>query len=407
MSVKHLTPDKRGEAQRRSLHVVHSCLSLEIGGLERVVADLVRLGIERGNRVAVVCLEREGMLAAEVRNAGGEVFCLHKPPGLQKPTYAAASRVLEDLKADVLHTHQIGPLWYLGPAARQLRVPAVVHTEHTDNVRMTRTLLRKVKMRVLWHRAAKFASFFCCVSNDIAKSATRWGTVPRAKARVVLNGIDTERYSKRDGRSAVRRQFNIPDDAYVLGTVGRLNEVKRQDLLLRATAELLPQRENLHLLLVGDGPARAELEQLAGELGIRGRVTFAGFQSSPEKFLAAMDTFALTSRLEGLPLAMLEAWATKLPVVASAVGGIPSVVVDGQNGVLFPSGDLAQLTTALYRVQADPALASKLAEAGQATVQRDYSLARMSMEYENIYHELLAGKTRGTTPNVDRQGMPA
>src|SRR5262249_6549454 len=131
------------------------------------------------------------------------------------------------------------------------------------------------------------------------------------------------------------------------GTVGRLNEVKCQDLLLRAFAQVVVASPQTRLLLVGDGPMRGDLERLADQLGVAESVHFAGYQAQPERFLAIMDVFALTSRMEGLPLAILEAWAAGLPVVASAVGGVPDLIEHSRTGLLFQSGNESELVAHL------------------------------------------------------------
>lgn len=372
------------------LHVVHGVLSLDVGGLERIVVDLVRTGRQRGHKVSVLCLSTRGLLADAVEEEGGDVICLNKPAGLKRQYISHGAAALAELLPDVLHTHQIGALWYLGSAAKRLGIPAVVHTEHIDNVSKEKNWLRKLKTRMLWHQSAYFSDRFFCVSNDIAASAMRWMTVPPKKVHVILNGIDTERYAGLNCRDLTREEYRIPKAARVIGSVGRLNEVKRQDLLVRAFAKALAEHTDLYLLLVGDGPERHNLELLANQLGICERVRFTGFQKSPERYLAAMDLFALTSRLEGLPLVILEAWAAGLPVISTAVGGVPKVVEDGKSGLLFPSGDEQALLDALRRLLDDQLFAGKLAEEGLAVVRERYSLARMADEYERHYRELMA-----------------
>src|SRR5205807_8321319 len=127
-------------------------------------------------------------------------------------------------------------------------------------------------------------------------------------------------------------------------------------------------------LLVGDGPMRSSLEEMAARLGVADAVHFAGYQAQPERFLALMDVFALTSRLEGLPLAILEAWAAGLPVVATSVGGVPDLITDGRNGLLVPSGDEMALTDRLNQLLADPGRARLLGDAGRDEVMAKYDL---------------------------------
>lgn len=357
------------------MHVVFGVLSLDVGGLERAVVDLAGAVVARGHRATIVCLERPGQLAGVAEERRATVVALGKLPGLDPRFLGTARDALARLAPDILHTHQIGALYYLGPASP---VP-VVHTEHGNHVRLARGWWRKIKARLLWRSAGRSATQFCCVSEEIARAVTRWRTVPAGKVAVVPNGVSVG--LAMPDAAAVRAEFGLPHAAPVVGTVGRLNEVKRQDLLLRAVAALSRELHDLHALVVGDGPERAALERLAADLRIGDRVRWVGYRSDPERFYPAMDVFALTSRSEGLPVSLLEAWAAGRVVVCSAVGGIPAVVADGENGVLFPSGDVSALVAALRSVLADRAFAARLAAAGHQLVRDRYSLDRVADEY--------------------------
>lgn len=383
-----------------SRHIVHGVLSLDLGGLERLVLDLVKIGVQRGHRVSVVCVERPGKLAGQAEDMGANVVCLNKPRGRSRQAVADAELLLRELQPDVLHTHQIGALWYLGQAAARMGLAGVVHTEHSDHVRLATGWLGKLRARYLWWRGGRLAARICCVSDDVATAMRRLGTVPSGRVKVVPNGIDTDVYGDRSRRNELRKRLGLCREgdaagAVVVGTVGRLTEVKRQDLLLRAVASLSESFPRLRLLLVGDGPERARLEEFAATLGIAERTVFAGYQARPEEYLAAMDLFALTSRHEALPLALLEAWASGVPVVASAVGGIPKVVEQGRTALLFPSGDCEALVETLRIVLSDTELASKLALSGAAEVQAKYSLQRMADNYEQQYQAAAKAMANG------------
>lgn len=373
------------------LHVAHAVLSLDVGGLERVVLALVREGRRRGQRVSVVCVERPGALAEEAKTAGAEVVSLDKPPGRRAEYVGKGADLLDRLRPDAVHTHQIGAAWYLGPGAVARRTP-VLHTEHGNQFARDGGWVTRLKSRLFYRRTARWVGRFCCVSAEIAAAVTHWGTVPRRLVEVVPNGIDTTIAGGLPSPADARRANGLPPDAVVVGTVGRLNEVKRQDRLLRAAADLRPQFPNLRLLIVGDGPERSHLETLAGELGLAGITTFAGFQPKPELYLRAMDVFALTSRSEGFPVSILEAWAVGVPVVCTAVGGIPDVVADGETGLLVPQEDAAGLAAALARLLADREFAAKLTGAGAEEVRRKYSLTSVAAEYERAYRQLIGGR---------------
>lgn len=373
----------RPEGRATGMHVVHGVLSLELGGLERLVLDLIRSGRDKGYRNSVVCIDRPGLLAETAASLGAEVHCLGNEAERALAT-DRARELFERIKPDVLHTHQIGALWHLGRAVGRAQI-AIVHTEHSDHASMARGWRGKLRSRWWWHAAGKLSDSFCCVSEDIARSVRRWGTVRRNKVHVIPNGVDMAVYASSAQRTPVRELLGIPSTARVVGTVGRLNEVKRQDLLLRTFARLHATHPDAWLLLVGDGPERGRLERLTEELGISDRTRFAGYQSRTQDYLSAMDVFALSSRHEGLPLALLEAWASGLPVVSSAVGGIPKVVEHGRTGLLFESGDEAALAAAIARLLDQESLRTAIAAAGKAEVLSRYSLQRMADEYERRY----------------------
>jgi glycosyltransferase involved in cell wall biosynthesis len=391
--------DSRSTRAEPPLRVTHVVIALDTGGLERIVVDLLRFGLARGHKPSVICLERPGNLASEVETLRVPILCANKQPGLRFSTIERLRVMLKELRPDVVHTHQIGALLYAGPAARREKIPVVVHTEHINNVAKARTLSRRLRTRLLWRVAGSFADRFCCVSDDIAEAVSAHGTVARRKVSVVLNGIDTAAFESAGDSDSLRQSLGIPRGAPLIGTVGRLNEVKRQDLLIRGFANIAKHDPGPHLLLVGDGPELQHLQQLAAELGLSGRVHFAGYQARPEHFLHLMDVFALTSRLEGMPLAILEAWATGRPVIASRVGGVPGIVTDGRTGILFESGDEAALTQAIRRLLASPGDARQLGEAGRDYVRSRFDLRAMAESYDQHYRELL----RGSRGNFSRR----
>lgn len=372
--------------QARSQHIVHGVLSLDLGGLERLVLELTRRGRHRNQRISVVCIEREGVLAKQARELGATVFCLAKPPGRSLPTLQAAIRLLASLNPDIIHSHQIGALWYLGQAARRIGTKCVVHTEHADHVTQAPTASGKIRARYLWWQAGRFAQRFCCVSPDIAESVGRWGTVSRQKIAVVPNGIDIDKFTNcTRSRGEFREQLGIPHQSLVVGTVGRLAQVKQHSLLLRVLPQLRQALGDVRLLVIGDGPERTNLEQLTVQLGIERFVIFAGCHPEPFSLGAAMDVFAMTSRHEGLPLSLLEAWAVGLPTVCSAVGGMTKVVEHGVNGLLFPEGNCEALVNALCHLLKCDFAARQIAAAGRSTVIEHYSSDRMMREYARQY----------------------
>lgn len=381
--------ERDGSPQSGSLRVTHVVLSLDNGGLERVVLELVREGVVGGHEISVICLERPGILQSDARNAGAAVHCLDKCPGIRPRIANGVSRLLRRLRPHVIHTHQIGALAYAGPAAYWCGVPVVTHTEHGKHYSGS------WKTRLLGRMASRFTQHFCCVSEDILQEVVSLGIAPASKCRFIPNGIDTSRFSKTfDSIDSRRARAGIPTDALVVGTVGRLTEIKKQSSLLRAFAALCGNFATIpfHLLIVGDGPERHNLKELVDQLGIRNRVTFTGYQSQPEYYLGLMDIFALSSRSEGMPLAVLEAWAAELPVVATRVGGLPQLIEHGKTGLLVEFDNIGEMTASIGRLAVDRQLSNQLGRAGRQLVGESYDSHRMWEKYQGIYHAHLSAR---------------
>jgi glycosyltransferase involved in cell wall biosynthesis len=376
---------------------------MDVGGLERNVLNQVREGRRLGQRVSVLCLERPGALARQVEELGGRLLCVEKRPGLRPATAFRVGAALRLLRPRVVHTHQITSLLYAGAAARSLGVPLVVHTEHGRE-----PYARRLRTRLLGRLAGRFAARFYCLSQDMATDVLRHGIVQPRKVHVIGNGIDTARFWQHGGRGEARRWMGILPDCPVIGTVGRLTPVKRQDVLLRAFARLRRHFPTAQLVLAGDGPLMGQLRGLAAALGLGECVRFLGYQAEPERFYPALDAFALTSDSEGIPQALLEAAAAGVPAIASRVGGVPEVVDGGRTGLLFEAGDEAGLLEGLRVLLGDRALAARFAHAAREKVEESFDVRRMAEEYHRQFLELLAsGRATAHVRQPVRPASPA
>jgi glycosyltransferase involved in cell wall biosynthesis len=190
-------------------------------------------------------MEARGMLAPVAEAEGATVVSLDKAPGRKPRLVAGAAAALDRLRPDVIHSHALAALWHLGPMARERGIP-IIHTAHNDHFQRERGVVKQVKLRVLHWQATKFAERFCGVAEAVTDAAGRWGTVKRSKLATVLNGIDVDVYADKAPREEIRAQYSIPPTARVVGCVARLVDVKRQDLLIRAVAELGPGFEDVH-----------------------------------------------------------------------------------------------------------------------------------------------------------------
>lgn len=372
-------------ADVRPLHVVHCVLSLNIGGLERNVVNQVREGQKLGQRVSVVCLDEPGVLAPRVEALGVKPLVLGRRAGLRPGMILRVRRALAELRPDVLHTHQRATLFYAGAAARMLGIPAVVHTEHTREEYDTR-----FRTRLLGQLSGNFCDIFYCLTQEFADLVRETGVAPARKVRIIQNGIDISSFTESlDKTIDVRKLHGIPADAPLIGAVARHKPVKALDVLLRAFAKVGEKFPAAHLVLVGDGPLRADLERLAADLGVKDVTHFAGFRPHSGPYLRAMDVFTLSSREEGMPQSVLEAAVVGVPIVASRVGGIPEVVRDGVTGLLVNFGDEVAHAAALCRVLGDKAHARQLAEAARERVRNVFCVGRMAADYHRDFLRML------------------
>ena len=357
--------------------------------MERNVLNQVRVAPKIGQVVSVVCLERPGTLAPQVEALGAHVVCLNKPPGIRLGLIGRLTSVLRQFRPDIVHSHQLASLLYAGLAAQAARVPVVVHTEHGQE-----NYSGRCRTRWLGRLGSRFASRFYCLTEAMAATVIAQRIVPRRKVRIIQNGIDTASYHGPLGETGARPWLGISDQAPVIGTVGRLTEIKRQCVLLRAFAKVRARFPAAHLLLVGDGPLREDLVQQANQLGLMECIHFVGYQARTKPYLNAMNVFALTSRSEGMPQAVLEAAVAGVPIVATRVGGLPEVIQDGRTGWLVQPEDDSALAGRICAYLADPLRARGMAEAARHHVEKRYSISRMAADYHRDYLALLEDQKR-------------
>jgi glycosyltransferase involved in cell wall biosynthesis len=362
--------------------IVHVLSSFGLGGQERVALELATSQVRRGHRVAVISLAPppDGPLAAEFRAAGVTTRTVAKRGGIDATLTPRLAWHLRAARAEIVHTHNPQPLIYGAPAAR-LAGAAAIHTKHGVNPGSRGQML-------LRRSAARLVDFFVPVSEVTAQQARAQRDCEETKLVVIRNGIQLDRFRPdAAGRARVRAELAIPADAWVVGTVGRVDEVKNQILLVAAMAPLLGDR--VRLVIVGDGPARPALDAAIAALPRPELVAALGRRLDVDRLLPAFDVFALSSTSEGLPLVVPEAMAAGLPVVATAVGGLPDVVDDGITGLLCPVDEDA-LRHRLAALAGDRDRARAMGARAREVALSRYSAERMLDDYLGLYERALA-----------------
>lgn len=356
--------------------IVHVLSSYGVGGQERVALDLAIGQKARGHDVSVLSLAPppDGAMADEFAAAGIPVGRVVKRDGLDATLVPRLASALLDRHADVVHTHNPLPLIYGAPAARIAGATAI-HTKHGINpgTRGSRWLRRA---------AAGLVHEFVAVSATTAAQARVQHDTAPDKLHTIPNGIRLERYAPDpEARAAARVELGV-GDAWVVGTVGRLDPIKNQAMLVRAMAPILSSQ--VRLVIIGEGEARPEIEAAIAALPEPRWVVMAGRRMDVPRLIHAFDVFALSSSSEGLPLVVPEAMAAALPIVTTGVGGLPDVVDDRVTGRIVPVEEPA-LAAALAELAADRDRARAMGARARSEALRRFSSDRMVDAYLALY----------------------
>lgn len=357
-------------AATEQITVLHVILSLEIGGMEQVVADLVQALDRQRFRPVVACLEALGPIAEEIKAKGIEVIRLPAMVPVLSFLYPAPLiRVIRESGAAVIHVHS--GCWYKTAVAGRLAgVKNIIYTEHGRTFPDHRAII--LMDRIFSRITAKVVA----VSEELAAYLREVVRIPADKISVILNGIDLNRFPVTG---------NGPPGRVIIGVIARLAPVKDLATLLRAMRTVLRECPGAVLQVIGDGPERDRLELLAAELGVSDGVRFFGFRRDVPEILAGFDIFTLSSLSEGTSVTILEAMAAGKPVVATRVGGNPAIIEEGVNGFLVPVSDPAELALALLRLIHDEALRRSMGTANRAKAAREFGIRAATARYERLY----------------------
>ncbi|MDF3983200.1 glycosyltransferase [Luteibacter sp. PPL554] len=364
------------------MNLTHFVENLNRGGLERMVLDLVKAQHAHGDRVQVVCLYDRGVLADELDALGIPVHACGKRDGLDLRAIARARLHLAAHRTEVLHTHNAVAHYQAVLAAVGLGIRQVINTRHGMGA------ARKPGRREwLFRRAMRSTDTVVTVCEAARADAIRRGIAPSAKTCVVPNGIVVDRFDLASDTMHERlaRMINVPVGTRIVGTVGRLNWTKDHAGLIRAFRAVRRQRPDTALVIVGDGELRDALRHIAFDEGVAGSVHFLGDRGDVRELLQGMDLFVLSSVTEGYSMALLEACATGLPIVATDVGGNAEIVRDRRTGRIVPAADPTSLAEAMREMLHATQQASGLGQAARAWVETHGSLERMAARYGQLY----------------------
>ncbi|MBN1899859.1 glycosyltransferase [Candidatus Sumerlaeota bacterium] len=366
---------------QRPLNVFRIISYLPIGGVENtLLLTLPKFDRERFH-ISVCCLNRKGPVAAKLEEQGVPVHLCKVSSRLNPIHLWRLSRFLIRQKADIVHTHMYASNISGALAAHLAGAPVIIshiHATHEWNS-WNRIFMERIVNR--------FRDGVITVSQSVKDAFLQKTRLKCAdKIRTLHNPVRFSNEGTGNG-GLVREEFGIPMDAPVVGAVARLVPVKGVDIFIRAAAHILKRRPSARFLVVGKGKERKNLEALALQLNLNGKLFFAGERSRIEDFYDAFNVFVLSSREEGFGNVLLEAMHFDLPVVATATGGVPEVALDGKTGLLVPPESPESLANAVLSALEQPERAQRLAQEARKRLV-EFSPDKYVAYLENYYQEL-------------------
>lgn len=374
--------DGRAEplAPSQPIRVCHVSMCLQTGGLERLLVDFARFHDRKQFELQFLALTGDGQPAADIRAEDCSVRVLNESVKIRKLwSISQLVRSLKQQRAQIVHTHNTYASFYGSVAAKLAGVPIVINTQHGGGG-------TSWKARWQFKLANRWTQRIVGVSHDASRFCEFLDEGSQDKITTIWNGINLDRF-----------QFHGPRRRPIAISVARLSTTKDFPTLLRAVPLVLPHVPDFRLRIVGDGPERARLESLIDELRIRPHVELLGERHDVPALLAESGFFVSSSLSEGISLTLLEAMAVGLPIVTTAVGGNPEVVVDGETGRLAPAGNSAALARAICDLCADHDLWPAMGTLARHRVEQHFEIRQMIRNYEVLYEELLNPSERGAS----------
>ena len=362
------------------MHVVRT--GFAGGGMENGIINVANRLPDDQYKISVCALDRAETFSQRIQRRNSEYYLL--PPsrsGVDSTLVWRLARLLRQSKADLIHSHNWGTFFYGMLAAKLARV-RVIHSEHGKNPtefgrespckRWTKSLLGSRVDRLV------------TVSRALAAEWNDYG-VPARKILNIPNGVDVERFCPRSTNGEERRTFGLPPDGFLFGSVGRLDSLKNYELLIMSFVRIASKVPGSRLALLGEGPCRDRLKRKIDELRLNDVVYLIGRRPDPENFLRALDLFVLPSKYEGMSNVVLEAMATGLAIVCADLPSHREVLEPDREGVVVSPLTVETLAEALVGLACNRERCRELGLAAREKVVKRFSLARMVLEYEQLY----------------------
>lgn len=378
------------QADNRPL-VLHAVFRFDTGGLENGVVNLINHMPAHAYRHAVLALTEVTDFRERIQRSDVEFISLRKPPGHGIWQYPKLFKLFRQLRPAIVHSRNLAALEVQVPAWAA-GVPVGIHGEHgRDMADLDGNNLTYQRVRRFYK---PFVHHYMALSRDLADYLVEKVRVPPTKITQVYNGVDTDHFCPApDGPQPIAGCPFNPAQHWLVGTVGRMQSVKDQVMLANAFVQaivLAPKlRLRMRLIMVGEGPLRAQVQAVLVAAGLGALAWLPGERTDVAYILRGLHVFVLPSLAEGISNTILEAMASSLPVVATAVGGNADLVVAGQTGYIVPAAHPQAMALRLIELASSPERARSLGQAGRQRVQAEFSMQAMVSTYQRVYDQQL------------------
>ncbi len=364
------------------MKIAHVVDSMDVGGAETLVSQMCRLQRQLGHEPLVCAISTLGDIGKQMLADGFEV---RTHLGRNLPTGSRnLYRLFNEIQPDVVHIHNPTPTIYAAPAARMAGVPSILSTRHS-----LASAPHNVAAEIKYAFAAQFCDWIVGICDATAENIRKMHSVPARKIVRVYNGAMPLRRTPKDQRLA--------KSGFTYVFVGRLQPIKNLSLMLNAFKLAMASAPNLRLWIVGDGTEREMLEKLAVTLDIKEQVTFWGQQLDVAPFFSSADAFIMSSRSEGLPVSLLQAFSLGLPAIVTRVGGMAEVVQRSEAGIVVPAGNPTEMATAILKLAENSENRLRFSKNAEAAFNRDFDVQIMLANYMDLYQNTPRARGRRTS----------
>ncbi len=387
------------------LCVMQIISNLDVGGAQEVVRTLAE-NLEKAGCRSVVVTFKDGPLRADIERLGIPVeilpsrrYSVTALPQFISDTLRTRRILLNLVKkynVDVIQTHLLRSYDFLVLSLRTQTDAQIYWTFHNARFDLREEHLARQKWlfkpkrwghHTLYSLGARGVDRLIAVSEEVKVSITKTlPAIPQKKIVAISNSVDVNRYGDRSGRAALRLELGLNEEHKVAVMVATFKEQKGHRFLLEAMQAVVSQRPDLKVLFAGDGELRTALQERALELHLENNVFFLGNRADIPALLAASDYFILPSLWEGLPMALIEAMASGLPVIATRVSGTNQVIVHGETGLLVEPGNSSELAQAILKMASDPSMARQMGRAARQRVEVHFGAQKQALEYLDLFN---------------------